>query len=69
MNKQYIGIKRGGLNKFESSNLGIVYTLQDDGYYVGHSLTHESITVSKEDILHDLKLGYLKEDNNENKNN
>ncbi len=59
MENKYIGIKKGGSNRFESSNLNMIFTRQDNGTYIGQSLTGKIIVLTEEEIKHDLELNYL----------
>lgn len=54
MEKQYVGIKSGGFNCFKSSNLGEIFTLEEDGNYHGSNLI-----LTPDQIKHDLFLNYL----------
>ncbi len=57
LEEKYIGIKPGGLSKFEPSNLGIIYHRSEDGIYTSNC---GRIRVTEDEIRHDLKMGFIK---------
>ena len=58
MYKKYMGIKHSKMGEKGSSNLGLVFEDQGDGFFF---CKENGRKVSRAGILHDLKLGYLKD--------
>lgn len=57
LEEKYIGIKPGGRNRFESSNLGMIFYKGLDGIYTSNC---GRIRVTEDQIRHDLKMGFIK---------
>jgi len=55
---KYIGIKTKGMNNTNSTNLGDIFTKQENGLY---QLNNLNKFFTEDEIKHDLNKGYLKE--------